>query len=34
VRIEAGASGRLKTLRLDGDAGNLAAGLARLASRG
>ena len=33
VRIEAGASGRLKTLRLYGDAEALAAGLARLAAR-
>jgi uncharacterized protein len=33
VRIEADASGRLKTLRLDGDAGKLATGLARLAAR-
>ena len=33
VRIEAGASGRLKTLHLQGDAEILAAGLARLSSR-
>ena len=32
VRIEAGASGRLKTLHLKGDAEILAAGLARLSS--
>jgi uncharacterized protein (TIGR00251 family) len=34
VRIEAGASGRLKTVHLQGDAETLAATLARLASRG
>jgi uncharacterized protein len=34
VRIEAGASGRLKTLHLQGDTGALAAGLTRLASPG
>jgi uncharacterized protein (TIGR00251 family) len=34
VRIEAGASGRLKTLHLQGDAEILAAGLARLSSPG
>ena len=34
VRIEAGASGRLKTVHLHGDAETLAAGLARLSSRG
>jgi len=34
VRIEAGASGRLKTLHLQGDAEILATGLARLSSPG
>lgn len=34
ARIAAGASGRLKTLRLDGDAAALAASLVRLAPRG
>ena len=34
VRVEAGASGRLKTLHLQGDAEILAAGLARLSSPG
>ena len=34
VRIEAGTSGRLKTLHLQGDAEILAAGLARLSSPG
>ena len=34
VRIEAGANSRLKTVHLQGDAETLAAGLARLASRG
>ena len=34
VRIEAGASGRLKTLYLQGDAEILASGLARLSSPG
>jgi uncharacterized protein (TIGR00251 family) len=34
VRIESGASSRLKTLHLQGDAATLAAGVARLASRG
>lgn len=34
VRIEAGASGRLKTLQLQGNAETLAATLARLASAG
>jgi uncharacterized protein len=34
VRIEAGASSRLKTLHLQGDAESLAASLARLASPG
>jgi len=33
VRLESGASGRLKTLHIQGDAETLAAGLARLASR-
>jgi uncharacterized protein (TIGR00251 family) len=34
VRVEAGASGRLKTLHLQGDAEILAAGLARLSPPG
>jgi uncharacterized protein len=34
VRLEAGASSRLKTLHLQGDAGTLAASLARLSSPG
>jgi hypothetical protein len=34
VRIEAGASGRLKALHLDGDTGILAAGLARCRGSG